>query len=173
VAPPAGGWTRRRLPPYAYRPGRNPHPRRDPRGHSHGRPEPAPRRFDPAAWRENADYLYGLDLFHAGYWWESHEQFEALWRGFGRRSPEARLLRALLLVAGAELKRAIGEAAGASRLASRARAVLAELPHPLLGVRTDALERALARGRTPLRIPMTHRPQLDPEGQQVRERHPD
>ncbi len=146
--------TRRRLPRYAYRPGCNPHPRRHPGGHSRGRPEPPPRRFDPAAWAEDEDYLHAIELFHAGYWWESHERFEALWHGFGRRTPEGRLLRALVLAAGAELKRAVGQQAGAERLVARAREALEPLTGTVLGVEVRALGRALAEGREPLRIPL-------------------
>jgi hypothetical protein len=133
---------RRRLPPYAHRPGRTPHPRRDPRGHSFGRPEPTLRCFDPARWREDEDWLHGLALFAAGFWWEAHEVFEGLAHAFGRAGPEGRLLRALVQLAAAELKH---EAQGpaARRLASRARNLLAGLPDPVLGVRVAALAAAI------------------------------
>src|SRR5207248_1598732 len=50
------------FPPYAFVPGRTPHPVSDPAGHSYGRtPEPLAH-FDPAEWRTCHPYLYGIDL---------------------------------------------------------------------------------------------------------------
>src|SRR5579871_5928024 len=45
------------LPPYRFVPGQTPHPRRDPKGHGYGRPEPRATRIDPAAWASCAIYL--------------------------------------------------------------------------------------------------------------------
>ena len=30
-------------------------------------------------WRQNEDYLYGVDLYNFAYWWEAHEAWEGLW----------------------------------------------------------------------------------------------
>ena len=72
------------LPPYTFVPGSWPHPRRDPRGHSFGSPEPEATPLDPAGWRDSAVYLRGIELFNGGYYWEAHEAFEALWNAAGR-----------------------------------------------------------------------------------------
>ena len=37
--------------------------------------EPLP----PGLWRQNEDYLYGVDLYNFAYWWEAHEAWEGLW----------------------------------------------------------------------------------------------
>ena len=37
--------------------------------------EPLP----PKLWRQNEDYLYGVDLYNFAYWWEAHEAWEGLW----------------------------------------------------------------------------------------------
>jgi hypothetical protein len=58
------------LPPYAYLPGKNPHPVRDPTGHSY-HVEPIPVAAD-ASLGSDA-FLWGLDLFNHGYYWEAHE----------------------------------------------------------------------------------------------------
>lgn len=68
------------FPPYRHIPGVTPHPMRDPLGHSYGVEEehdenPLP----PEMWRENKDYLYGVDLYNFAYWWEAHEAWEGLW----------------------------------------------------------------------------------------------
>ena len=79
------GWIRycpqRPFPPYRHVPGVTPHPINDVHGHSYGMNEetddPIP---PPEAWRENEDYLYGIDLYNFAYWWEAHEAWEELWQ---------------------------------------------------------------------------------------------
>jgi len=112
------------FPRYRYRPADSPHPRRDPAGHSHGKPEPACAPFPPRAWSRSAEYLHGVDLFNHGYYWESHELFEALWNAFGRRTPEGRFFQGLLQIAAAHLKGAQGQERGARALARRGAANL-------------------------------------------------
>lgn len=106
----------RPLPPYAFRPGRDPHPTRDPAGHSHERADAAPPAFDPASWSASETYLHGVDLFNARYWWEAHEAFEALWIALGRSSAEGLFMQGLIQVAAGLLKLELGQHAGARRL---------------------------------------------------------
>ncbi len=94
----------RPFPPYAYVPGRNPHPTRDPAGHSHGKELETRDPPDPANWRACGDYLYGIDLFNHGYYWEAHEVWEGLWVACGRRGPTATYLQALINLAAAGFK---------------------------------------------------------------------
>ncbi|MDE0554398.1 MAG: DUF309 domain-containing protein [Candidatus Poribacteria bacterium] len=73
------------FPPYRHIPGVTPHPIRDPRGHSYRLEEehdddPLP----PELWRENEDYLYGIDLYNFAYWWEAHEP----WEGFSHQAED-------------------------------------------------------------------------------------
>jgi hypothetical protein len=136
-APPR--WTVAPLPPYRYLPGRSAHPRTDPRGHGHGEPEPARERLDPAAWDRSDVYLRGIDLFNHGYFWESHEVFEALWHGAGRRGPEAAFFQGLVQLAASELKRCLGRDDAARGLAERALGRLAPLPSPWFGLDLHAL----------------------------------
>src|SRR3989441_5753773 len=72
-------FTDRPFPAYRFIPGQSPHPRRDPHGHSYGQPEPTPPPFMPEEWWDSEWYLYGIDLYNYGYWWECHEVFEGLW----------------------------------------------------------------------------------------------
>src|SRR5688500_6277324 len=99
----------RPLPPYAFVPGRFPHPVSDPRGHSYGaRPEPsAPP--DPERWRECSSYLYGIDLFNHGYYWEAHEEWEGLWHACNRRGRTANFLKGLIKLAAAGVKAREGQ----------------------------------------------------------------
>ena len=96
------------LPPYRYLPGRAPHPRRDPAGHSYGEPEPVAPRWHPLDWNTLEPWLRAVDLFNAGYWWEAHEQLEALWKAAGKTTREARFVRGVLHIAAAVLHRELG-----------------------------------------------------------------
>lgn len=128
------------LPRYRYVPGRSPHPRRDPLGHSWGLAEPRIQAIDPGAWSACAIYLRGVDLFNFAYWWESHEAFEALWRGDLPGSPTAELLQAIIQLAAAELKHLSDMPRPAAALGERALARLAGVPSPWLGLDVRKLE---------------------------------
>jgi hypothetical protein len=92
------------LPPYSFVPGRFPHPVSDPAGHSFGVRPPPPAHLDPAGWEANRTYLRGVDLFNAGYYWEAHETWEALWQGCGRHGRTADFLKGLIKLAAAGVK---------------------------------------------------------------------
>ena len=74
----------RPFPPYAYVPGDTPHPARDPGGHSYGAEFEIPGPPDPDEWRACRDYLYGIDLFNHGFYWEEAQSLE---RALGRLRP--------------------------------------------------------------------------------------
>ncbi len=108
------------MPPYAFVPGRTPHPRRHPDGHLYNRPEPAAAPLDPAAWSRSTEYLYGCDLYNHGYWWEAHEAWEAIWKLAPRLSPQRLLLQGLIQTGAAHLKYFLGHLDGTRRLLARA-----------------------------------------------------
>lgn len=54
--------------------------------------------------RSNEDYLYGLDLFNHGYFWESHVWWEALWNEAGRKGELADFLKGLIKLAAGGVK---------------------------------------------------------------------
>ncbi len=110
----------RPLPPYTFVPGQAPHPRSDPAGHQYARaPEPIDP-LDPTRWPENVTYLYGIDLFNHGYYWEAHEAWESLWHGAGRRGHTADFLKGLIQLAVAGVKVRQGQAQGVIGHARRA-----------------------------------------------------
>ena len=117
----------RPFPSYTYVPGKCPHPRSDASGHSFGEPEPHVAAFDVGKWRESCEYLYGIDLYNAEFYWESHEQWEALWHSVGRRSEVADFLKGLIKLAAANVKRLEGNDAGVQRHANRAAQLFAEV----------------------------------------------
>ncbi|PID81709.1 hypothetical protein CSA17_06940 [bacterium DOLJORAL78_65_58] len=112
------------LPSYRHIPGETPHPTRSAEGHSYnpggaqpdlpGLPDlPDLNRSAPLACEE---FLYGVDLFNGGYWWECHEALEGLWRVAGRGSPAGHVLQAVIMCAVAHLKIIKGNTVGARRL---------------------------------------------------------
>jgi len=115
------------LPPYSYVPGRFPHPISDPAGHMFGRPPEPPLAPDPEYWRESRAYLYGVDLFNFGYYWEAHEVWEGLWRACGRTGPTADFFRGLIKLAAAGVKVRQGVPAGVASHAARAAAAFRRL----------------------------------------------
>lgn len=136
-------YTSRPFPPYRFVPGRTPHPRRDPRGHSYGRPEPAPALWSPDRWYQAHDYLYGIDLYNFAYWWECHEIFEGLWTAAGRGSVEGSFFRALIQLAAAHLKRFNGNRYAAGVLVRACLLRLERTPVHYMGVDVAGLIEAL------------------------------
>ncbi len=114
------------FPPYAYTPkGAHPHPTRDPAGHSFARPATAVAPPQPARWDQCQLYLYGIDLFNHGYYWEAHEVWERLWQACGRRGVSADFLKALIALTAAGVKQRERSAGrGAQRHAARCRNLL-------------------------------------------------
>ncbi len=92
------------FPPYTFVPGENPHPVRDPGGHSFGQLQHDAVEFDPEHWQDCDEYLYGIDLFNHGYWWEAHEALEGVWIAAGRTTPIGYFIQGLIQVAVALLK---------------------------------------------------------------------
>src|SRR5262249_44888285 len=80
------------------------HPVSDPAGHSYNAPRPRPAPPDPDDWAACRDYLYGVDLFNRGYYWEAHEVWEGLWHACGRRGVTADFLKGLIRLAAAGVK---------------------------------------------------------------------
>lgn len=114
----------RELPPYSYVPGGGwPHPTSDERGHSFGRHELAAP-LDEANWRENETWLFAIDLFNHGYYWEAHEAWESLWHACGRSGPVADLLKGLIKLAASGVKSREGRPAGVKQHATRSAELL-------------------------------------------------
>ena len=108
------------FPSYAYVPGRFPHPRRDPEGHAFKISPDEVEPPNPDRWQEIRPYLFGLDLFNHGYYWEAHEAWEAVWKACGRRGTAADFLKSLIKLAAAGVKAREGRPAGVARHGARA-----------------------------------------------------
>jgi hypothetical protein len=71
--------------------------------------EPKASPWTPEQWPSLEHWLWGVDLFNHAYWWESHEQHEALWHAAGRTSEHARFVQGVIKVAAACLNREVGK----------------------------------------------------------------
>jgi len=111
---------KRGFPPYRFTPGVTPHPRQNPQGHSYGKKDEKPDYLPPERWRENEFYLFGVDLYHQGYLWESHEAWETLWHLTDKEGAEGQLLQGLIQNAAALLKVHLKEWTGARHLSREA-----------------------------------------------------
>ena len=143
--PPDPGFTRLStdpLPRYRFVPGKSPHPRRDRQGHSYGRPEPRADRAEAPAWNRSRTYLFGIDLYNLGYFWESHEAFEALWNAAASASVEKQFFQAIIQIAASNLKFFMGAGGAGRALSERALAKLSGVPDEFMGIDVAALLRA-------------------------------
>jgi len=109
------------FPPYAFVPGGPfPHPIGSPAGHMAGAHHQRPAAIVDGEWNRSADYLRGISLFNAGYYWEAHEAWEGLWHAHGRKGPVADLLKGLIKLAAAGVKVRQGQRHGVVTHAARA-----------------------------------------------------
>ncbi len=108
------------LPPYRFTPGFNYHPRRHPEGHAYGLSEPKLSLIPPEQWQQNPYYLFGVDLYHQGFFWEAHEAWELLWHLTGKQDQMGQFLQGLIQNSAAQLKRHIGQWSGMAHLGSEA-----------------------------------------------------
>ncbi|GHA33328.1 hypothetical protein GCM10007989_31930 [Devosia pacifica] len=111
----------RELPPYAYLPGRFPHPVRDPSGHSFGSEHSA------EVTSASEEFVWGADLFNQGFYWEAHEAWELLWQQAGKATAGRLFYKALILLAAAGVKLREGKPVPAARHYRRAAAHLRTL----------------------------------------------
>lgn len=110
----------RAFPAYAFTGSPQPHPVRDPRGHSHGVEEEPADPLEADSWPDNGDYLFGLDLFNHGYYWEAHEAWEGVWIAGGKKGPVAEFLKGLIKLTAAGVKARQGMPAGVEKHSEKA-----------------------------------------------------
>ena len=116
------------IPRYTHVPGTGtPHPYRDPRGHSTDRKPLAPRPLQEPLWAENRSYLYGLDLFNLGFYWEAHDEWDRLYKLTTADTLEGRFLKGLVKMAAAGMKVREESIHGVRRHAASAGEVFADI----------------------------------------------
>lgn len=75
-----------------------------------------PARFPGAPAAHHPALAYGLALYHAGFHWEAHEVLEAVWLATARNGRDRAAVRAVIQLANAALKAALGRPRAARRL---------------------------------------------------------
>lgn len=101
------------LPPEPHFPGRN--------------PRPDPGTFAPLHGDPEAAFHAGLAAFARRYYWEAHECWEPVWMAQPPASAGRHLLRGLIQLANAGLKRRMGRDAAATRILALAEGHLREV----------------------------------------------
>ncbi len=108
------------FPEYRHVLGETPHPRTDPRGHSFGAEDPcASASLAADSWQSNETYLFGVDLYNFAYWWEAHEQWEALWRREEPGAEAGSFLQGLIQLSASLLKWHGGNQRGFTQLVTK------------------------------------------------------
>jgi predicted metal-dependent hydrolase len=110
-------YTDRALPGYRHLPFQNAHPFLDKGGHSYGETLTPPEEFDAQNWQHCEEYLYCIDLFNNGFWWETHERLKFISMATSQESETNQFIRGIIQIAAALLKHFMGEEGGAQTLA--------------------------------------------------------
>jgi len=131
------------MPEYRHLPFKTPHPYMDEGGHSYGQDLPKVESFDEQNWQRCDTYLFAIDLFNQGYWWEAHELLKQVCYCVGRDSQIGSFLEAVIQIAAGELKHFMQEEQGAQALIERGLSGL-QAPQPIfLGIDVAAFRTAI------------------------------
>jgi len=60
--------------------------------------------FSEMTWQKSLIYLYAIDLFNYGYYWEVHEFLELIWNKKGKKSPIGIFIQGIIQISVALLK---------------------------------------------------------------------
>lgn len=127
-------YTRFDLPAYKFVPGRAEHPSKNaeiphiPHLPSDGVP------FSQQNWQQSERYLYAIDLFNLGYYWEVHEVLEKIWLSIGKNSAEGEFIQGLIQLSVALLKNIVKNHQGVKRLYNKALPKLKKQQGIFLGI---------------------------------------
>ena len=108
------------FPPYAFVPGINTHPGK-PGGHMEGEDDPIVAPMDPHKFWDSEAFLYAIDLYNFGYYWEGHVWLEALWHEAHKEGLMGDFLKGLIKLCAAGVKAKTGQAEPVKGHAKRAR----------------------------------------------------
>lgn len=150
-------YSSRPFPSYRFVPGKTPHPTRDPKGHSFNKQPDPLESFDREDWKSCEEYLYGIDLFNHGFWWEAHEALETVWGAAGRRTETGLFIQGLIQIAVAHLKWSQGFHDTATRMAMEGLKKMQSIKGIYLGIEMASLRSTVesyfsGEDETPVRI---------------------
>jgi hypothetical protein len=112
------------MPRWAYDPGRDHTPDREPLEIVK---RLVPLRFERCVPADDAAFRYGLALHDNGFFWEAHEIWEAVWKAAPMNGADRLALRALIQIANSGLKQRQARQRAAARLIDEAVGLLGEL----------------------------------------------
>ncbi len=127
------------LPEYRHLPFINAHPFLDSDGHSYGEKLSEPDSFTIDNWQNCADFLYSIDLFNHGFWWEAHERLKFVSLAAGRESETGKFVQGLIQIAAALLKHSMAQPEAATTLAEMGTANIQQMDATYLGIETANL----------------------------------
>ena len=105
------------LPRYRYVPGLHPHPSKHPLGHYQTNP-PITLDSQVSDWSKQPGWLRGLDLFDHRFYWECHEQLEAIWHRLDSDDAHRTFVQGIIQAAAFRLKWHMGHQSSAMILKS-------------------------------------------------------
>jgi len=85
-------------------------------------------------WQQSQRYLYAIDLFNLGYYWEVHEVLEKIWLSIGKNSAEGEFIQGLIQLSVALLKNIVKNHQGVQRLYEKALPKLKKQQGIFLGI---------------------------------------
>ncbi len=106
-----------------------------------------PAHVSDANWRSTPPYLFGFDLYAAGYFWEAHEVWEPVWMACAPNSRERALTAGLIQLANGCLKLVMRRPKATMRLLGEASAQLRAAAWPagrVMGLSPAALQQEIA-----------------------------
>jgi hypothetical protein len=112
-------FSKRPLPPYRFAKHESPHPTQHPDGHFRGKKSFACLEFDGSNWRDCEGYLFALDLFNHGYFWECHEVLEDLWHDTDRSTPLGHFIQGFIQCTISHWHRVAGRESAARNIMKR------------------------------------------------------
>jgi hypothetical protein len=135
ISPPR--YTKIPLPDRKFIPGQGIHPDKDPQGSHIPEVNVENVEFTPERWQNAQRYLYAIDLFNHGFWWEAHEVLEGLWIQTGRTTPLARFIQGIIQISAALLKDPKSMPRGTSRLLANGLSKLGSQSGIYLGIHVE------------------------------------
>lgn len=132
----------RDFPEYAFIPGKHIHPNK-PGGHSFESEALITTKIDEKRPWLSEELGFALDLYHAGYFWESHVYLEAIWNAHERIGAVADLMKALIKLSAAGVKFELGQGPAAHGHLTRALELFRGLSDDQLGIDLRQLTRKI------------------------------
>lgn len=130
-------YSKKEFPIYAFVPSVNAHPLKV-GGHMFEQGEPHASKISPKNFMDHELYLYAIDLFNFGYFWECHAYLEAIWNAHARAGNEAQLCKGIIKVAAGLLKFKLNDPSNTRSHLERACEILESIDEKIcLGIDID------------------------------------